>query len=238
MHSFMDFQVWEFPGHLNYFDPSFDSREFLRDMGAMIWVIDAQDDYFDSIIRACEVIIAVKRQYPNIHIVVFVHKVDGLSDEYRQDTYESICQRIEDELSDAAIEPRTPGKSVVSYYQTSIYDHTIFEALSKVIQKLIPTYELAALESLLDSLVNSCRIEKAYLFDVLSKIYIAQDTGPTEPGSYEVCSDHIDVVIDISEIYGWCEDNDSTEKGNGDAESVVMLGPKENCYIYVKEINK
>jgi Ras-related GTP-binding protein C/D len=36
----------------------------------------------------------------------------------------------------------------INYHMTSIYDHSIFEAFSKVVQKLIK--QLLALESLLD----------------------------------------------------------------------------------------
>lgn len=45
-------------------------------------------------------------------------------------------------------------------------------------------------------------IEKAFLFDVLSKIYIATDSSPVDMQSYELCCEMIDVVIDISDIYG------------------------------------
>ena len=45
-------------------------------------------------------------------------------------------------------------------------------------------------------------IEKAFLFDVVSKIYIATDSSPVDMQSYELCCDMIDVVIDISCIYG------------------------------------
>lgn len=46
-------------------------------------------------------------------------------------------------------------------------------------------------------------IEKAFLFDVVSKIYIATDSSPVDMQSYELCCDMIDVVIDISCIYGY-----------------------------------
>lgn len=48
-------------------------------------------------------------------------------------------------------------------------------------------------------------IEKAFLFDVVSKIYIATDSSPVDMQSYELCCDMIDVVIDVSCIYGWEE---------------------------------
>lgn len=109
----------------------------------------------------------------------------------------------------------------------SIYDHSIFEAFSKVVQKLIP--QLPTLENLLNILITvgslssfartmpfhlaycsrvclclqSCNMEKSFLFDVVSKVYIATDSNPVDMQSYELCSDMIDVVIDVSCIYGY-----------------------------------
>jgi Ras-related GTP-binding protein C/D len=245
----MDFQVWDFPGHLDYFDAAFDTENIFNEIGALIWVIDAQDEYLDAIARLNDTILNLQQHYPAINVEVFVHKVDGLSDDYRSDTFGDITQRVQDELSDAGFE-----NAPVSFYQTSIYDHSIFEAFSKVIQKLIP--QLPTLESLLNSLCSNCRIEKAYLFDVLSKIYIATDTSPTDSASYEICSDYIDVVIDVSEIYGWDrnliengtfarKDEDIPgeevaleETGNQDAESLITMERKGNNYLYLREINK
>uniref|UniRef100_A0A1B0BV58 Uncharacterized protein n=1 Tax=Glossina palpalis gambiensis TaxID=67801 RepID=A0A1B0BV58_9MUSC len=45
---------------------------------------------------------------------------------------------------------------------------------------------------------HNCGIEKAFLFDVVSKIYIATDCSPVDMQSYEFCCDMIDVVIDLS----------------------------------------
>jgi Ras-related GTP-binding protein C/D len=235
----MDFQVWDFPGHLDYFDPAWDVDNIFDDIGALIWVIDAQDEYLDAIQRLIMTIMNLQHSYPNINVEVFVHKVDGLSEDYKEETFRDINQRVQDELSDAGYE-----NAPVYFYKTSIYDHSIFEAFSKVIQKLIP--QLPTLESLLDSLCATCRIEKAYLFDVLSKIYIANDTSPTDIGSYEICSDYIDVVVDVGEIYGWdrsakdgpTEKEEYGETGNDDAESLITVEKKGNNYLYLREINK
>ncbi|KAE9975727.1 hypothetical protein BLS_002474 [Venturia inaequalis] len=237
MHSFMDFQVWDFPGHLDYFDPAFDEAQIFSEIGALIWVIDAQDEYLDAIQRLNATILHLQQTYPLINVEVFVHKVDGLSDDYRVDTFRDIVQRVQDELLDHGVET-----APVHFHQTSIYDHSIFEALSKVIQKLIP--QLPTLEALLNSLCRNCHIEKAYLFDLVSKIYIATDTSPTDIGSYEICSDYIDVIIDITEIYGLRpeeEDNrdvsKSRETGNGPAESLITLEKKGN-YLYLREVHQ
>jgi Ras-related GTP-binding protein C/D len=63
------------------------------------------------------------------------------------DTQRDIHQRITDELSDAGFDGVQLG-----FYLTTIYDHSIFEAFSKVIQKLI--VELPTLENLLNNLCS------------------------------------------------------------------------------------
>lgn len=232
--SFMDFQVWDFPGQLDFFDPLYDLDAIFGEIGALIWVIDAQDDYFEAVSRLNNTVLHLQQSYPNINVEVFVHKVDCLSDEFRQDTYRDIIQRVTDDLSDAGYE-----NAPVSFYMTSIYDHSIFEAFSKVIQKLIP--QLPTLESLLNILTANCHMEKAYLFDVLSKIYIASDSSPINMQHYTTCSDYIDAIVDVSETYGW----DRPEKeltprdkdiASQDAESYVALA--DGSLLYLKEINK
>lgn len=228
--SFMDFQLFDFPGQLEYLEPAFDVEEIFSSLGALVWVIDAQDDYLLSISRLTRTIHTVQQYYPHINIEVFIHKVDGLSDEYRSDTFQDIVQRITDELNDVGYE-----NAPVHYHLTSIYDYSVFEAFSKVIQKLIPY--LSTLENLIDILANSSGMEKAYLFDVLSKIYIASDTRPTDMACYEMCSDYIDVIVDISELYSW-EHPDRKPLGPQVpyAESHCIL--QDRTMIYLIEINK
>ena len=69
-----------------------------------------------------------------------------------------------------------------------------------MVQKLIP--EMSTLEGLLNLFAQNCCVEKVFLFDVLSKIYVATDSSPVDIQSYELCCDMIDVVVDVSCIYG------------------------------------
>ena len=41
--------MWDFPGHIDFFDPIFDFQSIFGDAGAIIFVIDAQDDYLESL---------------------------------------------------------------------------------------------------------------------------------------------------------------------------------------------
>ncbi|EGU76724.1 hypothetical protein FOXB_12745 [Fusarium oxysporum f. sp. conglutinans Fo5176] len=229
--SFMDFQVWDFPGQIDVFEnPGFDIEAIFSEIGALIWVIDAQDDYLEAVMRLNTTILFLQRTYPNINIEVFIHKVDGLSDDYKLDIQRDITIRIQDELSDHGFE-----NAPVTFHLTSIYNHSIFEAFSKVIQKLIP--RLGTLESMLTNLCRTCRFEKAYLFDVLTKIYIATDSATADMASYEICSDYIDVIIDITEVYGtWQRSDEGRRRLEGEPWSApidkqIGCNTAESCLV-------
>src|SRR3954468_8214166 len=128
----MEFQVWDFPGQIDIFEnpanSAFDMDAIFGEVGALIWVIDAQDDYLEAVARLNTTILHLQRSYPHINIEVFIHKVDGLSDDYKLDIQRDVTIRIQDELSDQGVE-----NVAISYHLTSIYNHSIFEAFSKVI---------------------------------------------------------------------------------------------------------
>jgi Ras-related GTP-binding protein C/D len=227
----MDFQVWDFPGQLDYFDPTFDTTEIFSEIGALVWVIDAQDEYAESLNRLTTSIMNLQTTFPHINVEVFVHKTDSLNDEYKADIFQDIVQKVGDDLSDAGyINPN------VSYHLTSIYDHSIFEAFSKVVQKLIP--ELNAFQNLLDTLVERSGMTKAYLFDIQSKIYVASDTRPTDMDTYEMASSFIDVVVDIIDLHTY-DRKDPKKLGEQKAETEAsMTFDHVDSMVYLMEMNR
>jgi Ras-related GTP-binding protein C/D len=70
--TFLDFQIHD---HYSYLDSG-----FLELSGSLIFVIDAQDDYIEALQRLYTLIMHVDK---NWHIEVFIHKVDGLSDDHK-----------------------------------------------------------------------------------------------------------------------------------------------------------
>jgi len=231
----------ELPSHVSIDSPGFAQDAYFRDLGAVVWVIDVQDEYLSSINALIQTAVFLAEHYPRVHFEVFIHKTDGLGDEYRYDAFREIRQRVQDELSDLGF-----GHTEVSFYQTSIFDHSIFEAMSKVIQRLLP--QLPALEALLNRLCSTCGMQKAYLFDTTSKMYVATDASPTFLKDYEVCSDYVDVIVDIKALYGWRSAKSGSPPGSkqGDAvgddeeigESIVTFERSGDAYIYAREITE
>ncbi|CCJ30792.1 unnamed protein product [Pneumocystis jirovecii] len=232
VNSFIDFQVWDFPGQIDFFDSAFDLDAIFGKVGALIFVIDSQDEYLEALTKLHITIIKALTVNPNINIEVFIHKADTLSDDYKIDTQRDIQQRAFDELSDSGLDNIS-----VSFHLTSIFDYSIFEAFSKVIQKLIP--QLPTLENLLNIFCSNSVIEKAYLFDISSKIYIATDSSPVDVQSYEICSDYIDVILDVSEIYGYERKNSLNNKNTTDETEISSIIRLSNgMALYFQELNR
>ncbi|XP_064489141.1 ras-related GTP-binding protein C-like isoform X2 [Ornithodoros turicata] len=226
--SFVKLDIWDIPGQVDFFDQVFDVKTIFGGWGALVFVIDAQDDYMEALHKLNKTVTTANKVNPELMIEVFIHKVDGLSDDHKIETQRDIHQRATDELSDAGLE-----NVHLNFYLTSIYDHSIFEAFSKVLQKLIP--ELPTLENLLNIFVSNSGIEKAFLFDVVTKMYIATDCAPVDMQSYELCCDMIDVVIDISCIYGLQADG---EGSTFDSQSSSIIKLNNGTVLYLQEVNR
>ncbi|KAK9376174.1 Gtr1/RagA G protein conserved region-domain-containing protein [Lipomyces chichibuensis] len=192
--SFIDFAVMELPGQINFTEAMIDAERIFSSCGALIYVIDSQDEYINSLANLHSIILHAVNANPNINIEVFIHKVDGLSEDFRLDAQRDITQRVTDELLDDGL-----VNVSISFHLTSIFDHSIYEAFSRVVQKLIP--QLATLENLLNVLCQHSGIEKAFLFDIGSKIFVATDSSPMDIPTYEICTDFIDITVDMNNIY-------------------------------------
>ncbi|XP_045463637.1 ras-related GTP-binding protein C isoform X2 [Harmonia axyridis] len=227
--SFVQFQIWDFPGQIDFIDSTFDSDTIFGGCGALVFVIDAQDDYGEALNKLNVTVTKAYKVNPNIKFEVFIHKVDGLGDDFKMESQRDIHQRATDDLTDAGLD-----HIHLSFHLTSIYDHSIFEAFSKVVQKLIP--QLPILENLLNILNTNSAIEKSFLFDVVSKIYIATDSTPVDMQSYELCCDMIDVVIDVSWIYGIKEEQPDANAFDEQSSSLIKLN--NGTILYLREVNR
>lgn len=156
-------------------------------------------------------------------------QVDGelfLSDDAKFDCRRDILSQVTDELTDAGL---STDAVHITFHLTSIYDHSIFDVMSRVVQRLIVNY--ATMEDLLNMLVSTCSMEKAFLFDVVSKLYISTDSGPVDMQSVELCSDMIDVVMDVSGIYSVRTDAADKDKGDSSLDDVVDAYDEDSASV-------
>ena len=91
---------------------------------------------------------------PDIVYEVFIHKVD--SDMFMSDDQKIECLNvIQTNMRGLLQEFKTPIS--LAFQLTSIYDHTIYEALSKVIQKLLP--QVSFISSMMDTLISKKKVK-------------------------------------------------------------------------------
>lgn len=93
---------------------------------------------------------------------------------------------------------------------------------------------------MLDTLIEKSRIQKAFLFDVISKIYISTDSSPVDMKQYEICSELIDVLIDVTCIYG-NEQASGNSKFDNKSSSIIKLqnaNDQENIVMYLREVDR
>ena len=196
---YVQLKVIDFPGEYDFTDKKVTPEAVFSKDGAVVFVIDAQDDAQDDV-AAIEYFLEVAKLAhsvnPKLAFEVLIHKVESQSDAFFDEPKNEYVRHIRQQILEQLREEKIDVHPV--FHLTSIYDHTVFEAFSKIVQKRIP--HVSSLEGLLSGLVNSCRIEKAYIFDIISKIYLATDSSDLDH-FYELCSDAIDVVIDVSCIY-------------------------------------
>ncbi|KAJ3072273.1 hypothetical protein HDU98_003896 [Podochytrium sp. JEL0797] len=227
--TFMDFRVWDYPGCPDFYDANTDAAAIFGDCVSVVFIIDAQDDY---IVALKQLFLSVSMAYKvkkDMLFEVFVHKVDGLSDDHKIETQRDIHTRIRDELMDAGLQDVHIG-----FHLTSIYDHSVFEAFSKVVQRILGEEGvLPTLENLLNIVCSNSGIEKAFLFDTSTKIYIATDSSPVDVQSYELCADMMDVVMDVGAVYGA-----SVDEGTSTDESGSVIRLNNGMVLYMRGVNR
>ena len=63
-----------------------------------------QDDYMDALTKLHQTVSKAYKINPNIKFEVFIHKVDGLSDDHKIEVQGDVHQRATDDLVDAGLE--------------------------------------------------------------------------------------------------------------------------------------
>ena len=72
------------------------------DVSAVVFVIDSQDDYYEALSKLQTIILSAFAENQTIEFHVFVHKIDGYSNDYRQDTLSTIQGKVLDDLVDSS----------------------------------------------------------------------------------------------------------------------------------------
>jgi len=198
--------VWDLPGDVNL--ATDDSLWFLphetneaamwKTVGAIVVVLDAQEDLRQGMIH--DMLATMKRAKQanqDVTLEVFINKVDGdifATEDARMEIYQSFQRQISREML-----PQGELENDIAYHLTSVYNPSIFEAWSLVLQKLFP--HQTTISALLDVFIEAGNVEKAFLFDTSTRLNMATDHNPVDQQTLMLCGEVLDVVGELEHIY-------------------------------------
>lgn len=179
----------------------YDVHQLLENCGAIVFVMDCRELIDDARARLLDTICAAYHHNPELSIEVFIHKVDALSEDHQADLLANLQRRVKEEARQRLDVVDTLR---LNFSLTSIYDHSVFQAFSIVVQRLI-TNKTGYITEVLQMMNSNSNIDLSYLFVSCSKIYLAVDErNRLKSHSYDLCSDAIEVMIKMGRIYEGC----------------------------------
>ncbi|CAA7266983.1 unnamed protein product [Cyclocybe aegerita] len=168
----------------------------LSQFSTIIFVIDIRDLYNQPISKLVEFIVASYSDNPDISLEVFVHKAEKLQEDDKIENFRQIHERVSDRLLDMSPEYE---QMQLNFHLTSVYDHSLHEAFSRVLHKLIES--LPYLEELLNVFCANSQSPKAFLFDTRSRLYIATDASPVDSATHNLCCDYLQMLNSFGPLY-------------------------------------
>ncbi|KAG6900597.1 hypothetical protein C0993_007820 [Termitomyces sp. T159_Od127] len=190
--SVLPLEIWDCPGNITVDTLGVPLSQF----ATMIFVIDIRDLYNQPISRLVEFIVAAYEKNPSMNLEVFVHKAEKLQEDDKIENFRQIHERVSDRFLDISAEFE---QVQLNFHLTSVYDHSLHEAFSKVLHKLIDS--LPYLEDLLNVFCANSQSPKAFLFDIASKLYIATDASPVDSATFDLCCDYLQMLNSFGSLY-------------------------------------
>ena len=78
----MKLESSELPTNISYLSPDFDREGVFGSVGAVVWVIDIQDEYFNSISHLIQTAPFLLDNYPRINFEVLMSRMHGFDSHY------------------------------------------------------------------------------------------------------------------------------------------------------------
>ncbi|KAJ3912975.1 Gtr1/RagA G protein Gtr2 [Lentinula edodes] len=191
-------EIWDCPGNITVETLGVPLSVF----STLVFVIDIRDLYNQPISRLVEFIIAAYHHNPSLNLEIFVHKAEKLQEDEKIENFRQINERVMDRLMDVLPSPNSPNylswqdfieqQLLMNFYLTSIFDHSLHQAFSKVLQRL--TDSLPYLEELLNIYCANSQASKVFLFDAPSRLYVASDASPVDTATYNLCCDNLAMI--------------------------------------------
>ncbi|OMJ86887.1 hypothetical protein SteCoe_11525 [Stentor coeruleus] len=202
-------------------------RKHLQNAHFMIYVLDVKDEPYNTTIEKFLTLQSeIYEMNPFCSFELLLHKLDGevfSSDESKMLILSEISELIKLNNNERNVPP-------AEIHLTSIMDLSLHVELSKILQKCHPLLPLT--QNLLDNFVCNSMIDKVYIIDVVSKLFVCTDSRPIDLFSYELCCDAIDVAIELSMLYGL--KNEEVFEEAFDSESCSIMDFDNGFHLYMR----
>ena len=229
---FCKLNIIEFPSTFKYEKANDEVEKILNKCGSLIFIINSQEkkevqyEYFKKNI------VQILLKHKNISLSILIHKNDNSN--ISCNDFNLLKEEIKKRI--IQIQKENSLKDInITFFTTSIYNTSIFEAFSKILQNII--IQNKNLSILTDEISKNCKFENAFLFDVFNKIYLGVNNSSVESSkTYDICTNLIDIVLDMVSIYGdesyndfdnnlscSIKLNDLDNKGNNYSENIICL---------------
>jgi len=252
----MNVRIAEIPGNWSWGEESdqIDELFFARAHSVIIVIDSSSDDVPHNVFSIAKRIIArAQKVKKGVHIHLFLNKIDAnyrfdpdsVQAEHNKASFvQTMVDRIRDDVR--AFMGTNATTIDITAHCTSIFDNSINDAFSKVFQR--PLLANGKIEQIMDIVVNSCKMEKAVLFDLVSKVTFGSDSrSQTDPSTLALMQDVLEVVIDMAGIYGGVSQEPQTTGGrrtscnislsNGDIISMELIDKNLALVSIIKSEN-
>jgi Ras-related GTP-binding protein C/D len=162
----------------------------LAEVCSVIFVVDLMSDYLAAIAELYRLVLHVESLGLRPRFDIFLHKCDGLEPKARAEVLDEISRQVGEELG---------NRVQLQFFLTSLYDCSILHAMSLVVQRHLSS--VSKLVDILDKTCDQLVCERGFLFDVVSRIFLASNSRPFDVTTYELCSEALDLVEDMAVIY-------------------------------------
>ena len=147
----LDFRMCDFPTKYDLEEPAPSDQMILKNAVALVYILNPQaEDTYSSIENFGSIFEYLKKKNTNnCQFFIFINKVDVELNS--QESKDEFLIKHKKKMADEGIDAKQ-----VSIYFTSINDYSIYDAVSKVLQKIIPCSPYLC--KLLNKLAEFCKI--------------------------------------------------------------------------------
>jgi len=162
-----NFELWDCGGQDGYIDYNIENdREYVfSKVFILIFVFDIKSTNLESDVETYKKCIESLHQFsPNSKIFVLMHKMDLIQKDQRENLYQ---QRIE-RLREISL------PFIITCFQTSIWEETLYKAWSRIVYSLIPNAEI--IKQHLNQFMTITEAEEVVLFEKATFLDISHTT--------------------------------------------------------------